>query len=304
MSWSAASLSSIMSYSSTSSVGAVAAATCPPPPLVPAPGRSNDDRPLSPALAITVMGAVAPAVCSSGGPPSWEPVHGAATTAAAAAASTLASGGTAWTGGAPAAEAFPPGGFPVAADDDSDVDDLERAAAGDAFGRTSPPSADRKEARLGDAPVAGPSDGHCLLASRGSASSMAGDGVGVSDGIVDGETEPLPGVMRSFQGAALSAFGDCNEEAPKDAAEDQKERERGARGGGPTQVLGVPVVGARDTDECLGIQVRHRLGGILQTRVASCHQRGQFCVTFEEDDSIRLPPKTTKTTGFPTRTSA
>lgn len=278
MSWSAASLSSIMSYSSTSSVGAAGAGPCPPPPpaaVPPAPGRSDDDRSLSPALAITVMGAAAPAVCSSGGSPPWEPAHGAAPAAAPAApaASTLVSDGTAWTGGAAAVGAFPAGGLPIAADDnDGDDDDLGRATAGGAFGRTSPPPADRKGIRLEDAPAAGRSDGHSSLVSRGAASATPGDGVGAGDGDVNGEAEPLSSVMGSFQGAAFDAFGDCGMGDSKNAAAEQeeRERERGTGGGEPTQVLGVPEVGTRNIDEFLGIQVRRDTsiaGGVGQTRV-------------------------------------
>jgi len=289
MSWSAASLSSIMSYSSASSVGTASttAADCPLPPpaaATPAPGRPDDDRPLSPPLAITVMGAAAPAVRSSGGPPSWEPAHEADAVAVASTLSTLTSGGTAWTGGAPAAEAFPAGGFSVATDGDGD-DGLVRAAAGDAFSRTSPPPADREAGRLKDS-TAGRSDGGCSPLPRGAAPGAPGDGVG------DRETGILSGVMESCQGTALSPFGDSDKESLKNASAENEEREKGV---GPTQVLGVPEVGTRNIDEFLSIQVRHGLyhvGGARLCRPTRFARRRPVRACFraprKEDDSIAL----------------
>ena len=295
MSWSAASLSSLMSYSSASSVGApssaavaaaAAAASAAPPPAAtpPAPGQPHDDRPLSPPLSITVMAATtAPAVRSSGGAQPWDPAD-------ALAASAFGGGdgcggaAAAGTGDYPAGEVpTSAGGFPAGDndgynddggdgdgdDDDDDYDvDLERATAGgEAPGRTSPPP-DRPQdgTRPGDnggAPEdGGRSDGNPPAPGpRGAAAAATtwGDGDGDDEAEEKLSSRTLGG---GFRGALVDAFGelDTEEAAPQNApvteAEGRGEQRAGGRGPGPTQVLVVPEVGSRDIDEFLGIQVK------------------------------------------------
>lgn len=267
MSWSAASFSSILP-SSSSGPSTRAAAFCPPPPSPAASGcppSQLDYQPLSPRLAVTVVPAVTGSVLSDDFPPrssaggATSPT-GVGVTASAGEMSTLGTSA---------------GGCTTVID--GSYHKLAALEGDDSFRLKTRPTRRGEEAAeeapvgvLLDAPLLVEETATSTIGGRRSSGGKNDDAGGA------GGTGALSSVFGEAEGreSGVDAAGEMIT-ANANATEQEQKLESGE--GGPTQVLCVPEIATRDTEEYLGIQVRKvaaRTSRFPLYDVVGCVERG------------------------------
>ena len=243
MPWSAASLSSMLPSSSPSSSlasSARAAAIAPPKTA-----GTHGSEPLSPRLAVTVMPAATSAMLG-GSFPSSDSAGGAALSAC----HTTGNGG-AWVTAAPAGEG-------CAAAADGSCHKLPALGGVDAFEQKNGLGKWREEETVVEA-AARFSGGvpSCSLEPSAAARPSRSRGGG-NDDAAGAETGTLSSAFDEAEGqeeaSEIGAVGGKEVSPNGDQGQGEQGQDRGE--GGPTQVLCVPEIATRDTEEFLGIQVR------------------------------------------------
>lgn len=264
MSWTAASFSPTHPPSPpTAPAPDRAAALGPPgPPAAPRAPSEPADRPLiSPCLAVTVRPSAAKGD-SSGAFPLRHPADGATW-------STTAIGRTTSPDQFSAAGAVSSGGGCTAT-----VDGFRnrmaalRGGGGDRAGQKNWPVERNEGAAVEESPEGfscGVPSALEATAATASPSSVRRSGGGRSSDGAPVETEPLSDVFGEAEGAqeeesepgTTAAVGEAAaDKTSPNRAEQEDQRPGCGEEGGPTQVLCVPEIATRDTEECLGIQVR------------------------------------------------
>lgn len=233
MSWAAASFSSARDTE-----------FCPPPPQATqgAPGQLACQPLLSPRLAVTVVPAFTTNVVSSGAFPSCDSAGGV----------TSPTGVRSCTGDT-SALGTSTGSYPTTVD--GSYHKLAALEGGGGFGQKNGPIEREREAAeeasmgfAGGAPISLEAAATAALSDR----RLSGKRIDA------GETGTLSSMFDEAEAQEESesdgSAGEGENASPNKVEQDQK-RDRGGEGG-PTQVLCVPEIATRDTEEYLGIQVR------------------------------------------------